>query len=192
MNKNKIRRLALRGGFRRVFAIFFLAGCVVPLAAKAGCTEDMVEKLVTQNLNLRLRFLRNEGLMPKYEAATKIQSAEIGKMIAERDWDGVCKGVWGIIAVADDVLAGGNGKSSPLKNPWDKCTPEKMLSLAAEYDLICQPDLRIQNCARDELQPLRRELVQLKAQAGRGDLKAERYVNRMCELYTDLLKILNK
>lgn len=182
-------------GMRRLgrFAgMLFLAGCLLPVSAGAGCTEEMAEKLVMQNLDMRMRFLKNEGLMESYQAASARQSEEISRMIAAKNWDGVCKGVFGVIAIADDVLAGGDGKTLPLKNPWDKCTPEKMLSLASEYDLICLPQRRIENCARRELTPLRRELINLKAQAGKGDLQASRYVNRTCELYTALLKIINE
>lgn len=176
----------------RFFCALFLAGCLLPAAAQTGCTQAMVEKLVRQNLDLRLRFLKNEGLMPAYEAAVARQSAQVGQWIAEGQWNGVCREVFGMMAAADDVLAGGNGQVRPLKTPWSKCTPEKMLSLANEYDLICLPERRIENCARPELTPLRRELIHLKAQAGKGDLTAARYVDHTCELYTDLLKILNE
>lgn len=179
-------------GAGRFLGVFFLAACLVPAVAGAACTEEMAEKLVTQNLEMRLRFLKGEKRLEVYEAAAAEQSAQIGQKIAQKDWDGVCKGVFGVLAIADDVLAGGDGRTEPLKNPWDKCTPEKMLSLAAEYDLICLPQRRIENCARRELTPLRRELINLKAQAGNGDLMAARYVNRTCELYTELLKIINE
>lgn len=185
------KRQGLRG-WTRIFCAFFLAGCLLPAAAQTGCTQAMAEKLVRQNLDLRLRFLQNEELMSVYEAAVAEQSAQVGQWIAEGQWDGVCREVFGMIAAADDVLAGGNGQGRPLKTPWSKCTPEKMLSLANEYDLICLPSRRIENCAREELTPLRRELIYLKAQAGKGDLTAARYVDRTCELYRDLLKIVNE
>ena len=189
---DKKRRLPGLQEWGRFVCALFLAGCLLPAAAQTGCTQAMAEKLVRQNLDLRLRFLQNEGLMPAYEAAVARQSAQVGQWIADGQWDGVCREVFGILAVADDVLAGGNGQARPLKTPWNKCTPEKMLSLADEYDLICLPQRRIENCARRELTPLRRELINLKAQAGKGDLTASRYVDRTCELYTDLLKILNE
>ncbi|WAW09578.1 hypothetical protein NB640_10105 [Oxalobacter vibrioformis] len=189
---DRMKRFFDAGWMGRCLCVLFLAGCLVQATAGAACTEEMAEKLVKQNLNMRLRFLKGEKRMPVYEAAAAEQSAQIGQMIAAKDWDGVCKGVFGVIAIADDVLAGGDGKTAPLKNPWDKCTPEKMLSLAAEYDLICLPNRRIENCARRELTPLRRELINLKAQAGSGDVMAARYVNRTCELYTELLKIINE
>lgn len=171
---------------------FFLAGWLLPAVAQTGCTQAMAEKLVFQNLDLRLRFLKNEELMPVYEAAVARQSAQVGQWIAAGQWDGVCQEIFGMMAAADDVLAGGDGRTKPLKTPWSKCTMEKMLSLENEYDLICLPERRVENCARRELTPLRRELIYLKAQAGKGDLKAARYVDRTCELYTDLLKILNE
>ncbi|MDL2284924.1 hypothetical protein LJC19_07275, partial [Oxalobacter sp. OttesenSCG-928-P03] len=134
-----------------------------------------------------------EERMPVYEAATAERSARVQQMIAKKEWRGVCGEVFGMISIADDVLAGGNGRSDVLSKPWGKCTPEKMLSLAAEYDLICLPDRRIENCARRNLTPLRRELINLKARVGRDDdLKAAFYVNRTCELYTELLKIINE
>ena len=113
-------------------------------------------------------------------------------MIAENNWGEVCKGVFEVIEIADNILAGGNGQSEPLRTPWDKCTPEKMLSLAEEYDLICLPSRNIASCGKDELTPLRRELINLKARLGDEDLKAARYVNRTCELYTEMLKIINE
>ncbi len=160
--------------------------------AFATCTEPMAENLIRQNLDMRLRFLKSEGLISTYVDATKKQSERMEKLIVEENWDGVCKGVFEVIEIADDILAGGTGRSETLKTPWDKCTPEKMLSLAEEYDLICLPSRRIENCAREELTPLRRELINLKAQLGDDDLKAARYVNRTCELYTEMLKIINE
>ena len=189
---DRMKRFFDAGWMGRCLCVLFLAGCLVPAAGMAACTEEIAERLVKQNLNLRLRFLENEGLMPVYEKATAMQSAQISQMIAARDWDGVCRGVFGVMEIADDVLAGGNGRTAPLKNPWEKCTPEKMLSLAAEYDLICQPMRRIENCAKGELMPLKRELIHLKAQAGKSSLTATSYVNRTCELYTELLKIINE
>lgn len=176
----------------RFLAALFFAGCLAQPAAMAACTEEMAEKLVKQNLDMRLRFLKNEGRLPMYEAVAENLLVQTAQMISAKNWDGVCKGVFGLIAIADDVLAGGDGKTPPLKTPWDKCTPEKMLSLASEYDLICLPERRIENCARRELMPLKRELIHLKAQAGKGDLKAARYVNRTCELYTGLLRLINE
>lgn len=189
---DRMKRFFWVKGAGRFLGVLFLAGCLVPAVAGAACTEDMAEKLVKQNLDMRLRFLQSEGRMAVYKAAAAEPSERIGQMIAAKNWDGVCKGVFGVIAIADDVLAGGDGKTAPLKNPWDKCTPERMLSLASEYDLICLPERRIENCARRELTPLRRELINLKAQAGNGDLMAARYVNRTCELYTELLRIINE
>lgn len=179
-------------GWGKFFCALFLAGFLLPAAAQTGCTQAMAEKLVRQNLDLRLRFLQNEGLMPVYQAAVAGPSAQVGAWIAAGQWDGVCREVFGIIAVADDVLAGGDGQTRPLKTPWNKCTPEKMLALADEYDLICLPSRRIENCARQELTPLRRELINLKAQAGTSDMTIFRYVDRTCELYSELLTILNK
>jgi hypothetical protein len=171
---------------------FFLAGCLTPLMASTVCTEKMVQNLVSKNIEMRVRFLKNENRMPVFEAATVDHLASIRQHIAEKNWDGVCREGRSIIGIADDVLAGGDGKTQPLKHPWDKCTPEKMFSLAVEYDLICSSEQRGKNCTRQELQPLRRELMNLQMREGKGDLKAVQYMNRTCELYAGLLEIVNQ
>lgn len=189
---NTIKSFLKIHSLRQFLVAAILSFSLFPLTAFSACTEDVAEKLIRQNLDLRLRFLKDAEKMPVYETATAKQSLKIRQHIADQNWDAVCKGVFEIIQVADDILAGGNGQSDLLKAPWDKCTPEKMLSLAQEYDLICDPQRNIANCGKRELTPLRRELIHLKAKTGADDLNAVQYVNRTCELYTELLDIINQ
>ncbi|MDR0934062.1 MAG: hypothetical protein LBM56_03095 [Burkholderiaceae bacterium] len=152
----------------------------------------MAETLVRQNLDMRLRFLRGSKRMPVYEAAAAEESARILQFIADKNWGGVCKSVYLVIGIADDVLAGGDGKTKPLRKPWNQCTPERMFALEGEYDVICRPDRRIDNCSRRALMPPRREAVKLKSLANTGNIDPARYVDRMCDLYTELLRILRE
>lgn len=181
-----------RGGAVRCLALLLFVFGALPLAASASCTKEMAETLVQQNLDLRLQFIKSEKRLPVYEAAAAERSAKVRDLIGNKAWKGVCGEVFGLIAIADDVLAGGDGKGESLAKPWDRCTPEKVYALANEYDLICLPQRRIENCARRDLTPLRRELVNLKARVGRGDMKASFYVNETCRIYTEMLEIINK
>jgi len=179
---------------RRVLAAIWFAGFLLPVAASAACTQQNAENLINRNLDMRLQFLKHEKRMPVYKEASPDGSARIQRLILQKDWNGVCKAVFREIAVADDVLAGGDGKSETLKTPWSKSTPEKMFSLMAEYDVICTPGNQtyVESCGRQPLTPLRREMVQLKAQANGGKVIAARYVDRMSELYTKMLEIIRK
>jgi len=159
-----------------------------------ACSQEAVEKLLGNNLNMRLQFIKNEKLMQVYDEASMGKKMRARELFARNDLAGVCREIFGMIAIADDILAGGDGRSEPLKKPWVKCTPERMFTMIEQYDAICVPTggTYVANCARSALQPLRREMVQLKAWAGKGDLKAARYVVRMCELYKDMLEIIRK
>ena len=182
-------------GLRHIFVMLLFFFCALPSVVFA-CSHETIEKLLGHNLNMRLQFIRNENRMSIYEHAVLQNKMRAQEMFSRNDLAGVCKEVFGMIAVADDVLAGGNGRSLPLKTPWGKCTPERMFALIDEYEAICIPSYTsyIANCARRSLQPLRREMAKLKAWAGAGraDVKEERYVARMCELYTEMLTIIRK
>ena len=178
---------------RSVLAKVLFVFCLTP-ALLFACSQGALEKLLGNNLNMRLQFIKNERLMPVYEAASMERKMRAQELLGRRDLAGVCREVFGLLAIADDILAEGDGRTPPLKNPWVKCTPEKMFALMEEYDAICVPvgNTYVANCARSALQPLRREMVQLKAWAGKGDLKAARYVVRMCEIYTQMLEIIRQ
>lgn len=173
---------------KHLFSLLLVVACFSPLFAHSACTSKVVDNLFSKNLDMRLRFVKAYGLMPTYEEATTKKNAKLRRYIEAGDWDSACKGVFGLIEVADDVLAGGNGKGQG--KVWDKCTPEKMLSYEAEYDLMCDSARPLANCNREELTEIIREMVNLKAKGGAGQLPAKDYVNRMCEIYSHILKVI--
>jgi hypothetical protein len=183
----------MAASFRHILTAVLLFSVLAP-ATLFACTQENAERLVANNLGMRLRFLENEERKHIYNAAAAEKKAQALESVRQNNWPALCREVFGLIAIADDVLAEGDGKTEPLKTPWGRCSPERMLTLMDEYDTICQPSgtTYIRGCAKRELAPLRREMVHLKSQAGKGDLKAARYVLRMCELYTQMLNIIRK
>lgn len=170
--------------------LFLLAA--LPLIGQAACTEDELDFKKEKALHFRIYALQGAGKLSSYsqiaselgrEFSTLYTLYQQDKGAGQSGLNRLCAVMDQMIAVADDLLAGGSGLER--HTPWQKHSPEAFLDVSAALAAYCKASSA---CETGEGRAIREELEQLdQTLAEENDSPASR-VDAYYERITQFLK----
>lgn len=165
--------------------LLFAASMVFPLLAQAACTQADLDERLYPALQYRLRCLDGLGRLDVFRAAAtphsqRISQARIGQASAKQAVAVICRETEALIAIADDVLTGGDGVSEVKKSPWQGITPDDVLKRRNEVMQRCKGQLA---CYREAMADYEKEIGVLDGRARMGRISAVAYIEEMYALF---------
>lgn len=136
----------------------------MPLIGKAACTEEALNFKKEKALYFRVYALQGQGRLPVYSQLASELGREFSTLYTlykknrtdkQAGLNRLCAVMDQMIAVADDVLAGGSGLEK--QTPWMKCSPETFLEASAALAAYCSAS---QACEAGEGKEIREALEQ--------------------------------
>ncbi|MCM1129383.1 MAG: hypothetical protein NC323_05850 [Oxalobacter formigenes] len=138
----------------------------VPLMGKAACTEEALAFKREKALYFRVYALQGQHRLPVYsqlaselgrEFSTLYALYQKDKSAGQTGLDQLCSVMDQMIAIADDLLAGGNGLEK--QTPWVKYSPEDFLNASTALTAHCAAASSA--CETGEGREIMEELAQL-------------------------------
>ena len=173
--------------------IFILSSLFFGSIAFAKCTQDeLMEKIFISMAFRNQQLEKSEDKREIHlqaagpfidrigELESSMQQAQDDSAQKQKAVDELCTQVNMIVAIADDVLAGGKGTAKNLKTPWKKFTPEQMLGLEAQIQQLCTHDEE-NKCQSQEVYMLREQSRYLKQQLDGGSISLGDYIDMASE-----------
>lgn len=119
-----------------VIMLFLLTGAPVAFAQSQDCTSDDINFLESS-----LSF-RGYLLMRSPEQGALFQETVENNLPDPEEFTDtlLCMEYNKAIRIADDILAGGNGKGTKLLSPWKQHTPEDLFKIGLEMDTFCSQE----------------------------------------------------
>jgi hypothetical protein len=175
---------------RRIFlTMLFFAGALFPLLGQATCTQADLDERLYPALQYRLRCLDGLSRLDVFRMAAtphsqRISEARIGNASAKQAMVVICRETKALIAIADDVLAGGDGLSELKKSPWQGVTPDDVLKRRNEVMQLCKGQLV---CYQKAMADYEKEMGALDGRARMGRITAVEYIEQMHALFGRVL-----
>lgn len=185
----------MNGKIRRAFLVAMVwASVLLPLSGMAACTQEDVDNRLSPALQYRLRCLDGVGRLDVFRAAAtphaqRISEARTGQAGAKEVLAVVCRETETLIAIADDVLTGGDGQSEVKKSPWRGVTPDDVLARRNEVMQLCKGQLA---CYQQAMKGFQKEAASLDARARMGRLSAVEYIEQTYALFGRVLESMRK
>lgn len=176
---------------KRFFWMMLLAaGMVFSLPGQAACTQADLDEALYPALQYRLRCLDGLGRLDVFRAAAtphsqQISEARIGNASPKQAVAVICRETQALIAIADDVLTGGDGTSDVKKSPWQGVTPDDVLKRRNEVMQLCKGKLA---CYQQAMADHEKEISALDGRARMGRLSAVQYIEQMYALFGRVLE----
>lgn len=179
--------------------MLMLVVSLLPACVFAECTVETAEEQIERHLEIRIDALRPLGKLETYKKVTLAEREKLALLrknlkAQERDnpqdIDELCKTVDNLIAVADDLLAGGDGLSPPLKKPWKQHTPEALFAERDRLVDLCNKGLMI--CDGDEIEAMDEELHALDAAMKNGKMSAADAIDGAYSAYRDFFRLMQQ
>lgn len=183
---------------RRMFLLLLLPA-LLPASALAECTFETATTWMDRHLGIRMHALDPIGKMAIYEKAAQAETQQLAQLRKKlktqnppdpQDINALCKTVKRLIAIADDVLAEGNGLSSPLKNPWKQQTPETLFAERERFILVCESEPEA--CNEEVTSSMDEKLHALNIDMRRGKTSAPDVVDGAWQIYQAYFQLLEK
>lgn len=176
---------------KRFFRMVLLAaGMVFPLFVQANCTQADLDDRLYPALQYRLRCLDGLGRLDVFRSAAtphsqRISEARIGQASPKQAVAVICRETEALIAIADDVLTGGDGMSEVKKSPWQGVTPDDVLKRRNEVMQLCKGKLA---CYQQAMADYEKEIGMLDGRARMGRISAVQYIEQMHALFGRVLE----
>lgn len=164
----------------------------IPLMGKAACTEDELNFKKEKALYVRIYALQGKEKLSTYSQMASDLGREFStlytlyrqdKAAGQAGLNQLCAVMDQMIAVADDLLAGGNGLGR--QTPWLKHSPEDFLKASAALTAYCTTSPA---CETGEGRAIRKELEQLAYVLAEENESLAKRIDAYYERITQFLK----
>lgn len=152
-------------GMKKYLACSLFLLAALPLIGQAACTEDELDFKKEKALHFRIYALQGAGKLSVYSQIASELGREFStlytlyrqdKAAGQAGLNRLCAVMDQMIAVADDLLAGGNGLEK--QTPWLTHSPEDFLKASATLAAYCTASSA---CETGEGMAIREELEQI-------------------------------
>lgn len=175
---------------RRCVLLAVLLSAFLPFSAFAACTQADLDNRLYPALQYRLRCLDGVGKLDVFRVAAtphsqRISEARLGNASPAAVLQTVCQEAAALIAVADDVLTGGDGLGEVKKSPWRGVTPDDVLAKRNRVLSLCKDEM---SCYQKAMKDYEREVASLDGRVRMGRLSAVEYIEAMDALFGRVLE----
>ncbi|MDL2284925.1 hypothetical protein LJC19_07280 [Oxalobacter sp. OttesenSCG-928-P03] len=171
-------------------AAALVVACLFSLGAQAACTQADLDERLSPALQYRLRCLDGVGRLDVFRSAAtphtqRISEARIGSASPKQAVTIICRETEALIAIADDVLTGGDGLGEIKKAPWRSVTPDDVLARRNEVMGRCKGQLP---CYQKAMEGHAKEISALDGRVRMGRISAVEYIEATHGVYVRVLE----